>query len=117
MIQDLKVSMPLDEKCRKIMDEWKKAASENKAAIGEPFYFCSFRGYQSVFRQFRKEKKDGFCLFQVRFEPRDENSRQPNLVSAREFLLTLVEKQIPVAASFPNSEFEQNLCDLVVQKI
>ncbi|MBI2024363.1 hypothetical protein HYT00_03190 [Candidatus Giovannonibacteria bacterium] len=122
MIQDLRVSMPANEEIRKKIEGWKKEVSEGADAvsIGNPFYFCTFRDYQAVFRQFRKEGTGNgrsLTLLRVRFEPKDESFRIPNLVSARQFLLTLAENHIPVAASFPDSEFENNLSDLVVKVI
>ncbi|OGF51555.1 hypothetical protein A3I27_01640 [Candidatus Giovannonibacteria bacterium RIFCSPLOWO2_02_FULL_43_11b] len=124
MANDLKIALPAEDDVIRRIQYWKFQIKQHQEKDPEfvwrmhPFAFGNFTtqwDYRFIFKQYRSQvdQFDGhkLVLFPVLFEPKD------NLVTARQFLLTLAKEQIPVVAKFPDKEFANNLCDLVVHEI
>ena len=112
--------LPAGEHTINTIEGWKDEVRTKRIWYVNPLEFKSFGSdwdYRGVFKIYRHETnqfyEDPNTLVVLRIHFKSE----ANLINARQFLLTLVEKRIPVAARFPNDEFRANLLDLVVGEI
>ncbi|OGF82354.1 hypothetical protein A3B18_00160 [Candidatus Giovannonibacteria bacterium RIFCSPLOWO2_01_FULL_46_13] len=116
MTRDLKVSLPAGEVAAFNIQYWRRQLKgTEKIFLTDPIIFRVPFDYRKIIMGFRKDAKrfgeGNLVLLRICF------CDDINLVTARNFLLTLADQFIPVAASFSREEFAEDLGDLVVRVV
>ena len=116
MAQNLRVSMPVTRYAEEKNTNWRRLVENEPSRTRDSTHYVEFDrlfNYKSIFDYywFEDSRSDKLTLLRVIFPEKS------NLVSARQFLSTLADECIAVAAKFPNDEFKENLSDLVAKII